>query len=233
MKKKLPLILAAILLLSGCSKPLDKDGVLKKMEEKQDKIESYQLNLDMSVDVKGSDGEKAYSELNLSADIQSKKEAYQIKMANDEEEKEVVIKDDKAYLKEEDNSWEEAEKKEAKALISQTDYRLFSKIINAVSDELTLKTKDKEYLLSYEGNSQKLFKILQKYYNVSFTGIDVEKDMTINLDARVDKKTLNLKELAIVLTAINDSGKVVIEITMELDEFGNIKDIKAPAMDEY
>ncbi|MGY3777403.1 DUF6612 family protein [Isobaculum melis] len=228
MKKSLPLILTVIVLLTGCSAPLNKDGVLKKIEEHQSKIDSYQLELGMSVDVKGNNGEKAYSELNLSADIQSKKEAYQINMSNDQEAKEIVIKDDKAYLKNGDDSWEEAEKKEAKALISQTDYQVFTKLINAVSDELKLNKKDADYLLSYEGDSQKLFKLLQKYYNVSFTGVDVEKDVTINLDAKVDKKTFNLKELAIVLTALNDSGKVVIEITIELDKFGQIKDIKAP-----
>lgn len=232
MKKSLPLILTVIVLLAGCSRPLDKAGVLKKMENNQSKVESYQLDLGMNVDVKTSDGQKDYSEMELSADIQAEKEAYHMTMENDDAKKEIVIKADKAYLKDGDDSWEDLDIKEAKALIVQTNYETFTKMIQSVSDDLTLKTEDKDYVLTYEGNDKKLYKMLQRYYNVSFSGVDFEEDGTINLDARVDKKTLQLKELSFVLTAVNDDGKVVMEITMELDQFNAIKEIKLPDLDD-
>lgn len=91
-----------------------------------------------------------------------------------------------------------------------------------------METTQDVYHFTYEGYDKKLFKMLKKYYNVSFTGFDTDEDLTIELGIYVDKQSFNVQEMKIKIIGKNKKGKVIIKIESELDDFNKIEKIEVP-----
>lgn len=229
--KKIVLVVALLFTLAGCNKPLTKENVLKKMETQETKVDSYSLDMDLSVKVSAL-GQKNNSTVEMSSEVDRKNNGFHIDLLNaDGEELEIIIKDGKAYLEDRPGVWKKTAKVDAKEFSKQTDYSVPMELLNLVSDSLELETTDEDYHLVYEGYDKKLFKTLKKYYDVSFTGFDTDEDLTIEMDVRVDKKTFNVKEMNIKIVGENKKGRVVISIDSELDNFNKIDKIELPEED--
>lgn len=229
--KKIVLVVALLFVLSGCNKPLTKENVLKRMDTQEAKVDSYSLEMDLSVKINAL-GQKNSSTVEMSSEVDRKNDSFQIDVLNaDEEELEIIIKDGKAYLEDRPGVWKKTAKVDAKEFSKQIDYSVPLELLSLVSDSLDLETTDEDYHLVYEGYDKKLFKTLKKYYNVSFTGFDTDEDLTIEMDIRADKKTFNVQEMNIKIVGENKKGRVVISIDSELDDFNKIEKIELPEED--
>lgn len=229
--KKFVLVFALLFTLAGCNKSLTKETVLKRMDAQESKVDSYTLDMDLSVKVSAL-GQKNNSTVEMSSDVDRKNNGYSIDLVNaDGEDLEIIIKDGKAYLEDRPGVWKKTAKVDVKEFSKQVDYGVPLELLGLVSEDLVFETTDDEYCFSYEGYDKKLYKILKKYYNVSFNGFDTEDDLTIEMNIHVDKKSFNVREMKIKIIGKNKKGKVIVSISSEFDNFNTIEKIELPEED--
>lgn len=229
--KKFVLVFVLLATLVGCNKPLTKEATLKRMDAQESKIDSYSLDMDLSVKVSAL-GQKNNSAIEMSSEVDRKNNAYSIDSTNaDGEELEFIIKDGKAYLEDRPGVWKKTAKVDAKEFSNQADYSVPLELLGLVSEDLEFETTDDEYHFMYDGYDKKLYKTLKKYYNISFTGFDTEDDLTITMNVSVDKKTFNVKEMVTKVIGENKKGKVIVSIDSEFDNFNTIEKIELPEED--
>ncbi|WP_207695093.1 hypothetical protein DOK67_0002569 [Enterococcus sp. DIV0212c] len=226
--KKTVLVIVLLFTLAGCNKPLSKDAVLKRMDTQEKKIDSYSLDMDISVNT-SSYGQKDSSTVEMSTEVDRKNNSYHIDLTSAEgEDFEFIVTSGKAFLEDRPGVWKKTAKVDAKEFSKQVDYSVPLEIIRLVSEDLEMETTQDVYHFTYEGYDKKLFKMLKKYYNVSFTGFDTDEDLTIELGIYVDKQSFNVQEMKIKIIGKNKKGKVIIKIESELDDFNKIEKIEVP-----
>ncbi|EOI00371.1 hypothetical protein UAY_01474 [Enterococcus moraviensis ATCC BAA-383] len=229
--KKIVLVFALLITLAGCNKTLTKETALKRMEAQENKIDSYELDMDLSVKVSAL-GQNNNSSVELSTEVDRKNNRYRSDVINaDGEELEVIIKDGKAYLEDRPGVWKKTAKVDAKEFSRQADYSVPLEVLGLVTEDLNFETTDDGYYFTYEGYDKKLYKTLKKYYNISFTGFDTTEDLTIKMDINVDKKSLRVQETMIKVIGKNEKGKVSINIDSQYDQFNSIEKIELPEED--
>ncbi|MGX7262691.1 DUF6612 family protein [Enterococcus crotali] len=229
--KKFVLVCVLLFTLSGCNKPLTKEAALKRMDAQESKVDSYSLDMDLSVKVSAL-GQKNNSTVEMSSEVDRKNNGYSIDLTKaDGEELEVIIKDGKAYLEDRPGVWKKTAKVDAKEFSKQVDYSVPLELLGLVSEDLGFETSDDEYHFIYDGYDKKLYKTLKKYYDISFTGFDTDEDLSIQMNVIVDKKSFNVKEMKIRVLAENKKGKVVVSVDSEFDNFNTIEKIELPEED--
>lgn len=229
--KKIVLVFALLITLAGCNKPLTKETALKRMEAQENKIDSYELDMDLSVKVSAL-GQNNNSAVELSTEVDRKNNRYRSDVINaDGEELEVIIKDGKAYLEDRPGVWKKTAKVDAKEFSRQADYSVPLEVLGLVTEDLNFETTDDGYYFTYEGYDKKLYKTLKKYYNISFTGFDTTEDLTIKMEINVDKKSLRVQEAMIKVIGKNEKGKVSINIDSQYNQFNSIEKIELPEED--
>lgn len=229
--KKFVLVFALLFTLAGCNKSLTKEATLKRIDAQESKVDSYLLDMDISVKISAL-GQKNNSTVEMSSEVDRKNKGYNIDLTNAEgEDLEIIIKDGKAYLEDRPGVWKKTAKVDAKEFSKQVDYNVPLELLGLVSEDLGFETTDDEYHFMYDGYDKKLYKTLKKYYNISFTGFDTEDDLTIQMDINVDKKSFNVKEMRVKIIGENKTGKVIIGINSEFEEFNTIEKIELPEED--
>ncbi|GKV67391.1 MULTISPECIES: DUF6612 family protein [unclassified Sporosarcina] len=231
------LLLLSVVLLAACSESADQltmDEVENRMDQSVEEMDNYEIDLALKVLAK--DMEKGEQKQVNRGKIQYiDKESPEFHASyvtttdgqSNDFTSEVYRKDNIVLTNENGGDWQDVSGKYSEEELMNAQYDKLVASLREVSDELAMKEKDKEYILTYAGNDQELYKVFQKQFNISFSGVD-SSNIHSTLEAKITKDHMRLKEFQYEAEGKNPMQSVTITVNLEYGKVGEVEEIVLP-----
>lgn len=129
--------------------------------------------------------------------------------------------DGEIYEKKNDEPWVETIEQNGEYSNDSTFYSNLTTALDEVIDEIELVELDDTYEIRYTGSDIAIFNAFQKPFNLTLTGVDIEKDTEMNILAVIDKETLHMGDLFFETIAVKDADNIKITVNIEYENINN------------
>lgn len=218
-----------MLLLSACSS----GDVFGAVEKHKDEVKDYEVSIDLSVVITNDETDEVLqsSEALMNSQLieASANSKGTIKSINDDvkEEIEYYNIDDVAYANPNGEGWQKLDPEDLGTDDDSTHYKAIAKLVADIEDDVKVETKGDQYILTFQGKSEDVYKAFEKPYSVTLTGLtpdEVDQDIEIT----INKSTSLVEHVKNTITGTSEGLKLTLSIDHRYDKINEIKEIEVP-----
>lgn len=130
---------------------------------------------------------------------------------------------DIVYANSDDTGWVETTDLDGTFVIGNTSYRDIMEAIGSIEDIVEMESGKGTYDLTFQGKEVKVIDAFTKPFNLSFTGVNLETESTVDFVAHINKKTLLLEDVALIIDIDNPNGKMKLDANVVYKDINKVE----------